>query len=142
MSRHDLSDEQWAVVEPLIPKKMGKRGRPRNDDRQTLNGILYVLKTGCAWRDLPKEYGSDSTCWRRLNEWSLDGTWERIWRTFLGRLDGVGKTKVGKGAKVMTVVDGNGLPIGLHVDSAQPHKLKDDMNTYHLRSASEDIFLP
>lgn len=62
-----------------------------NDDRVTLNGILYVLKTGCAWEDLPPEYGSDTTCWRRLNEWSLDGTWERIWRTFLSQLDAAGQ---------------------------------------------------
>lgn len=87
MSRHDLSDEQWAVIEPLLPKRQSKRGRPRSDERRTLNGILYVLKTGCAWQDLPAEYGSDTTCWRRLNEWSRDGTWEWIWRTFLGHLD-------------------------------------------------------
>ncbi|WP_374711136.1 transposase [Roseiflexus sp.] len=66
------------IVIPLILKKKSKRSRPRNDDRQTLNGILYVLKTGCAWADAPTDYGSDSTCWRRLNEWALDGAWERI----------------------------------------------------------------
>ncbi len=87
MSRYDLTDEQWAVIEPHLPKRTRKRGRPRNDDRQTLNGILYVLKTGCAWEDLPPEYGSDTTCWRRLNEWSQAGTWERIWRAFLSELD-------------------------------------------------------
>ena len=90
MSRHAVSDAQWAVLEPLIPKKQ-QRGRPRNDDRRTLNGIVYVLKTGCAWEDLPREYGSDSTCWRRLNEWSEDGTWEPIWRTLLSRLDAAEK---------------------------------------------------
>lgn len=83
MSSHDLSEEQWAVIEPLIPKKNSKRGRPRNDDRQTLNGILYVLKTECAWEDLPPEYSSDTTCWRRWKEWSQDRTWERIRRTLL-----------------------------------------------------------
>jgi transposase len=87
MSRHNLTDEQWAVIEPQLPKRIRKRGRPRNDDRQTLNGILYVLKTGCAWEDLPPEYGSDTTCWRRLNEWSQDGTWERIRRAILSELD-------------------------------------------------------
>jgi transposase len=91
MSRHDLTDEQWAVLEPLIPKRKTKMGRPRNSDRQTLNGILYVLKTGCAWQDLPVEYGSDSTCWRRLHEWSQDGTWERVWRTLLSHLDAQAK---------------------------------------------------
>jgi len=87
MSRHDLTDEQWAVIEPLIPKPKPGAGRKRADDRKTLNGILYVLKTGCAWEDLPREYGSDTTCWRRLNEWSEDGTWERIWRALLSQLD-------------------------------------------------------
>jgi transposase len=91
MSRHNLNDEQWAVIEPLIPKQKPGPGRKRADDRRTLNGILYVLKTGCAWEDLPKEYGSDTTCWRRLQEWSSDGTWERIWRTLLSQLDGTEK---------------------------------------------------
>jgi transposase len=90
---HDLTDEQWVVIEPVIPKKQSKRGRPRNDARRTLNGILYVLKAGSAWEDMPKEDGSDSTCWRRLDEWSRDGMWERIWRTFLSQLDGEDKTE-------------------------------------------------
>ncbi|MCS6846494.1 MAG: IS5 family transposase [Anaerolineae bacterium] len=87
MSRHDLTDEQWAVIAPLIPKRTRRRGRPRNEDRKTLNGILSVLKTGCAWADLPTEYGSDTTCWRRLQAWSADGTWERVWRALLSQLD-------------------------------------------------------
>lgn len=86
MSRHELTDQQWAVIEPLIPKPK-KMGRPRADDRTTLNGILYVLKTGCAWEDMPREYGSSTTCWRRLQQWSADGTWEGIWRTLLSQLD-------------------------------------------------------
>ena len=87
MSRHDVSDEQWAVIEPLIPKQKPGPGRKRSDNRRTFNGILYVLKTGCAWEDMPSEYGSDTTCWRRLQEWMEDGTWERIWRTLLSQLD-------------------------------------------------------
>ena len=88
-----MTDEQWAVIEPLIPKKQSNRGRPRADDRTILNGVLYVLKTGCAWADLPREYGSSTTCWRRLQEWSNDEehTWEKIWRTLLSRLDAQGK---------------------------------------------------
>jgi transposase len=62
MSRHDLTDKQWAVLEPQIPKRQTKPGRPRNDNRRTFNGILYVVKTGCAWEDLPTQYGSDTTC--------------------------------------------------------------------------------
>src|SRR5580765_7976936 len=89
ISRHDLSDAQWGILEPLIPKQKRGRGRKRNENRRTLNGILYVLKTGCAWADVPAAYGSDSTCWRRLQEWTSDGTWERLWRTLLGHLDAV-----------------------------------------------------
>ena len=87
MSRHDLTDEQWHILEPLLPKRTSTRGRPRADDRQTLNGILYVLKTGCAWEDMPRTYGSPTTCWRRLQRWSVDGTWERIWRRLLSQSD-------------------------------------------------------
>ncbi len=94
MSRHALSDqhwhltdEQWASIAPLIPERTSRRGRPRNDDRKTLNGILYVLKNGCAWQDLPPEYGSGTTCWRRLQEWSADGIWGRIWRTLFAQPD-------------------------------------------------------
>ncbi|ABY34714.1 TIS1421-transposase protein A [Chloroflexus aurantiacus J-10-fl] len=86
MSRHDLTDDQWVVIEPLIPKQPRARGRPRNDDRRTLNGMLYVLHTGCAWADLPTEDESPSTCWRRWHAWSQDGTWERMCRTLLSRL--------------------------------------------------------
>ena len=78
---------EWAVIEPLIPKQRGGRGRPRNHDRQTLNGLLYVLKTGCAWEDVPRHYGSPATCWRRFNQWSEAGIWEQIWRTLLSQLD-------------------------------------------------------
>lgn len=91
MSRHELTDPQWAVIEPLLPKLKPGRGRPRANDRQTINGILYVLKTGCAWEDMPRQYGSPTTCWRRLQQWSEDGTWERLWRTLLSQLDAQGK---------------------------------------------------
>lgn len=91
MSRHELTNEQWAVIEGLLPARREGPGRPRADDRQTLNGILYVLKTGCAWADMPERYGSYVTCWRRLQTWSEDGTWERIWQALLGQLDAEAK---------------------------------------------------
>ena len=91
MSRHDLTDAQWSVIAPLLPKRKPGRGRPRRDERQSLNGILYVLKTGCAWEDVPSEYGSPSTCWRRLQEWTADDTWENVWRALLSQLDAASK---------------------------------------------------
>lgn len=91
MRRHELTNEQWAVLEPLLPKRRKGRGRPRAEDRQTLSGILWVLKTGCAWADMPREYGAYATCWRRLQRWEADGTWERLWQALLSQLDAQGK---------------------------------------------------
>ena len=81
-----LTDDQWARIQPLLPA-VRKEGRPRADDRRTLEGILYVLRTGCRWNDLPAEYGSGVTCWRRLSQWEADGTWDRIWKTLVATLD-------------------------------------------------------
>lgn len=86
----EISDRQWALIAPLLPPQK-PRGRRRADDRQTLNGILWVLRTGSRWQDLPREYGSDTRCHRRLQEWQVQGVWERLWRTFLSTLDVQGK---------------------------------------------------
>lgn len=86
----DLTYEQWKLIQPLLPPPK-KRGRPRADDHQVLNGILYVLRTGIPWNDLPDRYGDDSTCHRRLAAWEADGTWKRIWQAFLTTLDEQGK---------------------------------------------------
>ena len=86
----ELSDAQWKLIQPWLPAPK-RRGRPRADDRRTINGVLYVLRTGCRWRDLPGEYGSSVTCWRRLNQWQEQGVWEDIWRTLLGTLDAQGR---------------------------------------------------
>jgi transposase len=81
MSRHNLTDPQWTIIDPWIPPPKPGPGRKQNDARQTLNGILFGLKTGCTWADVPRAYGSPATCWRRFRAWSADGTWERLWRT-------------------------------------------------------------
>jgi transposase len=85
-----LRDEQWEHIKPLLPK-MRSKGRPWADNRQVLEGILWVLKTGARWRDLPKEYPSAATCWRRLRTWEERGVWLEIWRAFLRELDERGK---------------------------------------------------
>src|SRR5437588_7862790 len=81
-----LTDEQWALIEPHLPAPK-RTGRPRAADRSTLEGILYILRTGCRWCDVPREYGSATTLWRRLRQWEEQGVWERIWRTLLSSLD-------------------------------------------------------
>ena len=90
MVEQELSDAQWKLIQPWLPAPK-RRGRPRADDRRTINGVLYVLRTGCRWQDLPGEYGSSVTCWRRLNQWQEQGVWEDIWRTLLGTLDAQGR---------------------------------------------------
>jgi len=91
MRKVEITDEHWRRLEPLLPPRRRGRGRPRADDRKTLNGILYVLRTGCRWGDVPSKYGSPTTCWRRLRAWEESGIWERIWRLLLGWLDEQGK---------------------------------------------------
>jgi transposase len=62
-------------------------GRPRADDRRVLEGILWVLRSGARWQDVPREYGSPTTCWRRLKEWEEAGVWETLWRVVLSTLE-------------------------------------------------------
>lgn len=90
MSKPLVSDELWAVVEPLLPQERPKPkgGRPRVSDRAVLTGILFVLKSGITWEMLPQELGCGSgmTCWRRLRDWQRAGVWERLHHTLLQRL--------------------------------------------------------
>ena len=84
-----LTDAQWERIAPLLPrrKRSPRGGRPRAGDRACLEGILWVLRTGARWRDLPEAYPSPATCWRRLGEWEALDLWRAIWRRFLGELD-------------------------------------------------------
>lgn len=71
--RHELTDDQWAVIAPLLPLS-GAKGRPRVDDRRVINGMLYKCKTGIAWRDLPERYGPWKTVYNRFWRWARNGT--------------------------------------------------------------------
>jgi transposase len=73
----DVTDEQWALVAPLIPVYPGGRRR-KTSTRDVLDGIFYVLRTGCPWRFLPKEFPPKSTTWRYFDEWRHNGTLENI----------------------------------------------------------------
>jgi len=84
--RRILTDAQWEKISPLLPT-LSSAGRPWRHNREVFEGILWVLKTGARWRDLPAEYPSPSTCWRRLRLWEERGVWLKVWRAFLGELD-------------------------------------------------------
>ena len=62
------------------------------DDRGCFEGILWILRTGARWKDLPKAYPSPTTCWRRLNEWERDDVWLTLWRSFIAQLDQQGQS--------------------------------------------------
>jgi len=91
-----VSDALWERIEPLLPRRERRLrfpGRKRLSDRQALQGILFVLHTGIAWRHLPLElgFGSGSTCYRRLDEWQAAGVWERLHRLLLAELRAAGE---------------------------------------------------
>jgi len=74
--RFDLNDKEWAIVEPLLPTDV--RGKARVDDRRVVNGIFYVLRTHCPWRDLPERYGPRMTVYNRFNRWAKRGVWQSV----------------------------------------------------------------
>ncbi len=76
MRRFDLSDEEWAVIAPLLPANV--RGPRRQDDRRVLNGIFYILRTGAPWRDVPDRYGPHTTIYNRYVRWGERGVWKGI----------------------------------------------------------------
>ena len=86
MSRYDLTDFEWRVIEPLLPNK--PRGVPRVDDRRTLNGIFWVLRSGAPWRDLPERYGPRTTCYNRFNRWRQAGVSDRLMDAISAAHDG------------------------------------------------------
>lgn len=89
--RHALSDEHYAVIEPLLPTN-DRPGHPWKSHRSVINGILGVLHTGAQWRDLPRAtYGPWQTVYERFNRWSKDGTWGRLLEALHVRLDEAGR---------------------------------------------------
>jgi transposase len=150
MAKPLVSDELWARVEPLIPKHAPPSengGRPPLEDRAALTGILFVLKTGIPWEDLPQEMncGCGMTCWRRLRDWQRAGVWVRLHEALLAELNAAGKIDwtraavdsssvraVGggeetgpnptdrrkPGSKHHLVVDGHGVPLEVQLSGA------------------------
>jgi transposase len=95
VARPILPDAVWAILEPVLPAytPSPEGGRPPITHRQALTGILFALKTGRPWEDLPAEMGCGSgmACWRRLDRWQRDGTWQRLHAVLLERLHDAGK---------------------------------------------------
>jgi transposase len=78
LDRHDLTSQEWARLEPLLPERKPCRGGRWADHRTVLNGVFWRTRTGSPWRDLPGEYGNWKTVYNRHRRWSGDGTWVRV----------------------------------------------------------------
>jgi transposase len=124
-----LDDQLWQIIEPVLPppKRRRKRypGRKPLDNRAVLTGILFVLKTGIGWEDLPQEMGCGSgmTCWRRLAEWQRKGVWNKIHRVLLGRLreaDQINWSRAAVDSTSVRAVFGGTRPVQIRRIAAKP----------------------
>jgi transposase len=158
MAKPLVSDELWELIQPLLlppkPRRFRYPGRKPVDDRKALTGILFVLKTGIRWVDLPTEMGCGCgmTCWRRLHAWHEAGVWFRLHQVLLHKLDdadridwsraavdssfarafggveGSGKNPTDRGrpgVKHHALVDGNGIPLAGDVTAANVPEIKE-----------------
>jgi transposase len=149
-----VSDDLWAAIEPLIPPPKPRRpdhpGRKPLDRRKVLSGIIYVLKTGIAWEDLPAELGlgCGKTCRTVLDEWQQAGVWDRLHRVLLAKLNGADRIDWSRaaidsasarsplggeatgpnptdrrklGTKHHAIVDGQGVPLATTTTGANRH---------------------
>ena len=90
VGRGELTDQAWTQLEPLLPRNQRRGGRWR-DHRKMVNGILWKLRTGAPWRDLPERYGPRQTCYDRFIRWRRDGTWDRLLACAQTKSDAVGE---------------------------------------------------
>ena len=103
--RHALTDEQWHLVEPLLPRSTARTGRPPSDPRLMLDGIFWILATGAPWRDLPERFGPWHNVYNRFSRWARRGHWKRIYKALRVRVDKTG-----------SIVDGSN--VRAHQDAA------------------------
>jgi len=92
VKRGELTDESWARIAPLLPEN-GRRGGRWRDHREVVNGILWKLRAGAPWRDLPARYAPWQTCYDRFVRWRRDGTWDRLLARTQTKSDAVGEVE-------------------------------------------------
>jgi len=78
MKRYELTDDEWERLAPLLPPQQPTTGRPAHDHRTIINGILWILRTGAPWRDLPERYGRWTTVYQRFRRWQQAGMWQHV----------------------------------------------------------------
>ncbi len=83
MGRGDLSDAEWRLIGELLPAERGRKSRPAQDNRRYLNGMLYVLRVGCPWRDMHERYGKWNSVYVRFRRWAEQGVWDALLETLV-----------------------------------------------------------
>ena len=81
--RHDISDRVWLLLQPHLPGRKGSSGRNARDNRKFINAVIWILRTGAPWRDLPPEYGDWKNTNRRFCRWRDKGIWEKLFKMFV-----------------------------------------------------------
>jgi transposase len=83
LARGDLSNAEWAIISPLLPPERGRWGRPAQDNWRFLNGMLYVMRVGCPWRDMHERYGKWNSVYVRFRRWAEQGVWDALLETLV-----------------------------------------------------------
>ncbi|WP_107917575.1 IS5 family transposase [Sphingobium yanoikuyae] len=145
--RYELTDREWAIIEPLLPNK--PRGVARVDDHRVLNGIMWRFRSGATWAEVPERYGPSTTCYNRFVRWRKAGVWDRLlaavsagYNGELVMIDstcmrvhqngatgkkgeagdrGMGRSRGGLTSKLHALVDADGRPVGLRLTGGQVH---------------------
>ena len=86
MSRGDLNEAEWRLLKDRLPAERGRKSRPAQDNRKIVNGILWRIRTGAPWRDVPEKYGKWMTVYQRFRRWSEAGVWEAVASTLAGAM--------------------------------------------------------
>jgi transposase len=119
VGRGELTDAAWAQIAPLLPRN-GRRGKQWRDHRAVVNAILWKLRTGAPWRDLPERYGPWRTAYDRFVRWRRDGTWDRLLADAQMKSDAVG------GMVWEVSVDGSQVRAHQHAAGARKRPAKAD----------------
>src|SRR4051812_4456231 len=122
MRRGDLTDQQWQRLEPLLPLEKPQTGRPNEDHRRILNGILWIHRTGAPWRDLPRRYGPTGTVSSRFYRWRKGEIWQRILSDLQAEADQRGEIDWGSHFVDATIVRAHQHAAGARRDGATPEE--------------------
>jgi transposase len=87
--RYELTDEQWEGIRGLLPPERGRKARPAKDNRPMVNAMVWILRSGAPWRDLPPHYGPWKSVWRRFSRWRQQGIWQKVLAEFRKDADGI-----------------------------------------------------